>query len=162
MKTSWLKFKQVILAAFILWEKEALAIRCVFSLVCQDIKHEFSNCHNAYKPRSKIYSLNIKICFKAFRIIEITCDYLWHPSFLHLQTGHRFDQIVTDHIVSFHKRPVSIRPVSRPLWISFKPCVIKVVCLSCRIMKCWTNRWSFLSCIFIWNGWGNSTPNRVM
>ena len=60
------------------------------------------------------------------------------------------------------KGPVSIRPVLRPLWISFKLCVINLVYLSCNIMKCWINRWSFLSCIFIWCGWGNSTPNRVM
>ena len=63
--------------------------------------------------------------------------------------------------LTLSKGPVSIRPVSRPLWISFKLCVIKLVCLSCNIMNCWINRWSFLSCIFIWSGWGNSTPNRV-
>ena len=64
-------------------------------------------------------------------------------------------------LVNYSKGPVSIRPVSRPLWISFKLFVIKVAYLSCYIMKCWINRWSFLSCILIWSGWGNSTPNRV-
>ena len=45
-----------------------------------------------------------------------------------------------NYIIQNNKGPVSIRPVSRPLLISFKLCVIKVVCLSCKILKCWINR----------------------
>ena len=32
------------------------------------------------------------------------------------------------------KGPVSIRPISRPLRIYFKLCVIRLVCLNCNIM----------------------------
>ena len=122
------------------YTKALLGKYCLSSHCCHFVKIIFS------KPNSFMHMFNVST--------------LYRKSIKEVLALRRIFSLVD--MITNTKGPVSIRPVSWPLWISFKLCVIKVVCLSCKMTKCWINRLSFLSCIFIWSGWGNSTPNRVM
>ena len=88
--------------------KEALAIRCIFSLVDMITKAYFSNSPNDFKfvcLGSIMCIVSIKIRFKAIHHLQSleNLRFLLPPLILRLYTGCRLDQNLSKSIIGFQK-----------------------------------------------------------